>query len=455
MRNLIILIASGIFFGDQSIAQAPVSQIEGYLEVYHPDDTTSLYIGKKSGFLLNNNVERNNTFVGTNAGTANTIGLHNVFSGSQSGKSNSGGSLNTFVGSQSGKSNIDGNDNAFIGAFSGWANTSGWQNVFIGVSSGRSNSTGKFNTFLGYYSGHNHSIGSKNTSLGYRAGVFLNDGAGNILLGSSSGPKLIFGNFNTFLGSESGNNITRGSNNIAIGHLAGPDIPDSVQFHRLFIDNTTSSSPLIYGEFDNDLICINGRFSAKDTTKFSKPVGINIMSPKTELHIKQLSNENSNVGIRVERSGETDYWDTFIDSDNDYAFSFKNSKMSSISDNDGSYNIFSDQRLKTDIDRIPEVISKLTDIPIMSYRYKSSPNSQKSIGVIAQDVQKYFPEAVSEKDGFLAVNYDVFGVLAIKAIQELNHKMTAQDKIIEIQNERLARLEGLISVQNSGVERAK
>ncbi|MBV1924747.1 MAG: hypothetical protein KUG68_12045, partial [Flavobacteriaceae bacterium] len=44
-------------------------------------------------------------------------------------------------------------------------------------------------------------------------------------------------------------------------------------------------------------------------------------------------------------------------------------------------------------------------------------------GFIAQEVQKLFPELVSEKkneqgDSFLTLRYDAFGVLAIKTIQE-------------------------------------
>ena len=40
-----------------------VSQIQGYLEVFHPDDTTSIYIGREAGKLTNTSVIRNNTIL--------------------------------------------------------------------------------------------------------------------------------------------------------------------------------------------------------------------------------------------------------------------------------------------------------------------------------------------------------------------------------------------------------
>lgn len=71
------------------------------------------------------------------------------------------------------------------------------------------------------------------------------------------------------------------------------------------------------------------------------------------------------------------------------------------------------------------------------YKYNSDVTNQEQIGFVAQDVQKLFPEAVSEQDGYLGINYAVFGVLAIEAIKE------QQTKIDDLEA-RLARLEAAI-----------
>ena len=60
---------------------------------------------------------------------------------------------------------------------------------------------------------------------------------------------------------------------------------------------------------------------------------------------------------------------------------------------------------------------------------------EKIIGFLAQDVQVLFPELVKHReDEYLGLNYDDFGVIAIKAIQE-------QQKIIDELLERIKELE--------------
>jgi hypothetical protein len=63
-------------------------------------------------------------------------------------------------------------------------------------------------------------------------------------------------------------------------------------------------------------------------------------------------------------------------------------------------NAFSDRRLKTDIVKVGKMLSGLT---IYSYRYLWS--KVKEIGVMADEVEKIFPEAVSEHHGFKMVDY--------------------------------------------------
>lgn len=67
-----------------------------------------------------------------------------------------------------------------------------------------------------------------------------------------------------------------------------------------------------------------------------------------------------------------------------------------------AYSIFSDERLKEDV----EPVGKLNDgQTIYSYRYKGDPTPR--IGLMAQEVAEHAPEAVSiHPSGFLAVDYD-------------------------------------------------
>lgn len=62
---------------------------------------------------------------------------------------------------------------------------------------------------------------------------------------------------------------------------------------------------------------------------------------------------------------------------------------------------YSDRRLKTDIQRVGQLDNGL---PVYLYRYKGDPTPQ--MGVMAQEVEKANPGAVTEIGGFKAVDYD-------------------------------------------------
>lgn len=70
------------------------------------------------------------------------------------------------------------------------------------------------------------------------------------------------------------------------------------------------------------------------------------------------------------------------------------------------YSLFSDKRLKKNIKHIGEE----NGFPLYEFTYRHDPKEQKYIGVMAQDVEKINPEAVSNRDGYKAVNYGMIGV---------------------------------------------
>lgn len=113
-------------------------------------------------------------------------------------------------------------------------------------------------------------------------------------------------------------------------------------------------------------------------------------------------------------------------------FSSNNTPISYITAFDGSYNTVSDIRHKKSISSIDQVLNKVQQLQVKTYNYKHHVDSDsKTIGLIAQDVQDIFPEAVSSDGEFLAINYSMFGVIAMKAIQEQQTIITDQKKDIE------------------------
>ncbi len=211
-------------------------------------------------FALPAYCQSGNTFLGDNAGNSNTTGSSNSFYGSLTGESNMTGGSNSFYGESAGRDNTTGNSNSCFGRFCGEHNVSGGSNSFYGNSAGRFNTTGNSNSYFGQNAGRNNITGFSNSFFGFSAG---NQNTGRQ---------------NTFFGWHAGSEIINGSRNIIIGHGAGPSSANSSVSNRLFIDvngnNTGNDEPLIYGEFDNDFVRINGTFEV--TAGLNNPSSIKL-----------------------------------------------------------------------------------------------------------------------------------------------------------------------------------
>ncbi|OJJ19847.1 hypothetical protein BKI52_15305 [marine bacterium AO1-C] len=95
---------------------------------------------------------------------------------------------------------------------------------------------------------------SGNVTLGPSAGRKITTGNYNTIIGRNTGFKHLSGNSNLFLGQSAGYSNTTGSNNVFLGVDAGFYETGS---NKLYI-NAGRSNPLIYGEFDNKIVKING-----------------------------------------------------------------------------------------------------------------------------------------------------------------------------------------------------
>lgn len=210
--------------------------------------TTTNY-GTESGTL-----GTNNSFFGYRSGKVITAsGTDNVFIGSQAGLANTSAKRNVFIGTNTGLTNTIGNNNTFIGNQAGKLNLNGASNVFLGYKAGLSNTDGSNNMFVGEGAGENNDHGSENVFLGASAGAFSTSGNQNLYLGSAAGNSNLTGSENVFLGYYAGSD-NNGSGNIFIGTNAGySTLGDSL----LIIDNTNTTSPLIYGNFATNQLGVN------------------------------------------------------------------------------------------------------------------------------------------------------------------------------------------------------
>lgn len=82
----------------------------------------------------------------------------------------------------------------------------------------------------------------------------------------------------------------------------------------------------------------------------------------------------------------------------------------------------SDQKLKTDIERITDPFAILDHIEGKRFVWKDS--KKPAYGVIAQDIEKVMPDAVSENgDGFKTVEYDQLIAPLIEAVKQLRDEV--------------------------------
>lgn len=195
-----------------------------------------------------------NTYYGTSAGSSLTTGRSNALIGYLAGHRNTTGNENTFLGFEAGAHNTAASGNTFIGTYAGMFNTTGIKNTFLGLDSGFRNETGRSNTFLGYQAGSSNTSGNFNTFVGDHSGFKNTTGHNNTFLGLNAGLNNVTGSFNVALGQGAGQNST-GSRNVLLGYQAGINETGS---NKLYISNSDSSFPLIFGEFKSGFVAING-----------------------------------------------------------------------------------------------------------------------------------------------------------------------------------------------------
>ncbi len=110
----------------------------------------------------------------------------------------------------------------------------------------------------------------------------------------------------------------------------------------------------------------------------------------------------------------------------------------------------SDIKCKKNIQKIKNVLDKIKLMKGVTFYWKDqSKGEEKQIGLIAQDVEKAFPEAVKrDADGYLSVNYNGLVGVTVEAIkeqqqmiEELQKTVAQQQQLIDLQNQKISQLE--------------
>lgn len=93
----------------------------------------------------------------------------------------------------------------------------------------------------------------------------------------------------------------------------------------------------------------------------------------------------------------------------------------------------SDIRLKTDITENNDGLSKVLQLEPYNYVFKSDKNNIPQVGVMAQDLQKVFPNSVKKSsDGYLKIRWDEMFYALVNAVKELN--VMLQNAVAKLNN---------------------
>jgi hypothetical protein len=165
---------------------------------------------------------------------------------------------NLCVGVGAGENTVIGFENTFIGKNSGFNNNSGSFNITIGPSAGYEIDSGDNNLIIGYEAGRTITTGERNVIIGNYAGQYIT-GSKNVIIGHDTAYYADVGSsMNTYIGAEAGYWATGGQGNVFIGYRAGRDVTGAAASGsgKLYIANSESPIPLLYGDFTEKYIGI-------------------------------------------------------------------------------------------------------------------------------------------------------------------------------------------------------
>lgn len=277
-EDLLVDLDTKIQFGDTAVHIQ--SDDDGHLDLT-ADVSIDLNADIKTDRWLN---QDSNTFIGMAVAGAGNLSLGEADQGK----------YNTFIGNAAGYSSFEGYRNTAVGAAALYSISYGDNNVAIGVDALYSLTEGDRNIAIGVEALHSTTTGHHNTAIGIRALGYNTEGHSNIAINMDALNRNISGNHNIALGIDAfyyttgsynigiggyaGENIQDGSNNVLIGYWAGRGVSlhdksggvfigykagyNETGSNKLYIANSDTATPLIYGEFDNAILTINGAFTA-------------------------------------------------------------------------------------------------------------------------------------------------------------------------------------------------
>jgi hypothetical protein len=380
-----------------------------------PDVVNSDSVGNTAmggAALLNLTTGENNTAVGQEALVSNTTGSTNTAVGLNALFSNTTATANSAVGFAALFRNTTGTWNSAFGQGALYSNTVGSYNTATGVNALFENTTGEYNTADGVQALYSTTNGQYNTASGYQALYANTTGGGNTAVGATAllsnttaynnsafGSAALHGNTtgaqNAGLGAYSLHKNTVGSNNVAVGYSA-------------MYNNTSGANNVAIGlnagynlTSGSNNIDISNEGSAGD----SGTIKIGAASTQTKTFIAGIENSKiTGAAVYVTSSGQLGV-------------------------------LASSERYKTDIAPMGVKSKNLERLRPVTFHLKSDPHGALQYGLIAEEVDKVYPELVirDEAGQIQGVRYDELTPMLLNEMQRQKTQLKAiQQRIVDL-----------------------
>jgi hypothetical protein len=405
------------------------------------DGATNTFIGANAG--RNSTTVRGTLFIGVSAGESNVSGNDNLAIGNSALFSNKSGTENTAVGHSSLQNNT-GSSNSAFGQSSLNINTSGGTNVAIGNQSLQNNTTGNNNSGLGVGVLQLNTTGSNNVAIGRNAGRYIAAFGNNTIVNNS-----------IFIGYESRALADSQTNQVVIGYstqglgsnttvLGNSSTITTAIYGNLLLGSTTDNSTdklqvtgstKLTGVLTLNSTISNGTYtytlpSATGTLALTSQLSTYLplaggtltgalggtsatfSSSVTATSFNGTSQNIFEVGgsekMRIVSGGNVLIGTT---TDNGYKLYVSGTIYAT-----GNITANSDLTLKKNLKLIDNPIDKLMRLNGYAYQWKS--NDEHQYGVVAQEVEKILPYAVSTgNNGIKGVSYNQIIPVLIEAIK--------------------------------------
>lgn len=404
------------------------------------------------GALYNNTTGYYNIAVGRNALLTNSTGYNNSALGYNSLIFNTTGYNNAALGRNALQNNTTGLNNTALGTFSMFGSTTGFDNTGVGLNSLYSNTTGNANLALGKNALFGNATGSYNMGIGTSTDVLLN----NLNYASAIGAFARVTTSNTLvlgaLGAGKDGVVSSVNDQVVIGTTSRNDTISNTIFHVAGVSNFSSMLYATGGAqvSSNQLLRFGGNQEGTDTVGIYRT---NTASDQSLLRIGIGDNANT-FG-----TGTTDEFQVGrLNSDDSFNPVFRVAGNGDVIASGymqaTAFNVSSDRRLKTNIQAQDSgsVLGRLEQLQTYSYEYLANPNLGRRIGVIAQEIQSLFPEAVATRaDGMMSVDYSALGAMAAMGVGQLSKQVKVLDKTVADQGQRITVLDDRINQHDTRI----